>query len=54
MGPALVVRQSSVAAFLAFADNEAYRACLRHRTAAVADSRLLPLAALPLPSSAVR
>ena len=41
---ATLVRQHSVAAFLAFASNEAYLAGMGHRTAAVEDSRLLPLA----------
>jgi uncharacterized protein (DUF1330 family) len=45
---ALLVRQHSVQAFLAFANNEQYLACLAHRTAAVADSRLLPLIPLPV------
>lgn len=46
---ALLVKQSSVQAFMAFAGNEAYLAGLGHRTAAVADSRLLPLVQNPLP-----
>jgi len=46
---AMLVRQSSVAAFLAFADHDAYIAGLGHRTAAIEDSRLLPLTELPLP-----
>lgn len=40
---ALLVRQASVASFLAFAGNPAARALGHHRTAALADSRLLPL-----------
>ena len=44
----MLVRQSSVAAFLAFASNGAYLAGLGHRRAAVEDSRLLPLTELPL------
>ena len=47
---AMLVRQSSVAAFLAFAGNDAYLAGLGHRRAAVEDSRLLPLTELPLPA----
>ena len=43
---ALIVRQRSVAAFMAFADDEAYLAGLGHRSAALEDSRLLPLMAL--------
>lgn len=42
----LLVRQKSVADFMAFASNPAYQAGLGHRTAALADSRLLPLVAL--------
>lgn len=41
---AMLVRQSSVAAFMAFADDPACMAGIGHRTAAVMDSRLLPLA----------
>ncbi len=40
---AMLVRQRSVAAFIAFASNEAYGAGLGHRLAALEDSRLLPL-----------
>lgn len=43
----LLVRQSSVAAFAAFASNAAYLAGLGHRTAAIEDSRLLPLVSVP-------
>ena len=39
----MLVRQSSVAAFMGFATNEAYLAGHGHRTAALEDSRLLPL-----------
>jgi uncharacterized protein (DUF1330 family) len=46
---AMLVRQSSVAAFLAFASDEAYLAGMGHRTAALEDSRLLPLAVRALP-----
>lgn len=45
----MLVRQRSVQSFMAFAGNEAYLAGLGHRKAALADSRLLPLAPLPLP-----
>ncbi len=38
-----LVRQSSADSFLAFASNQAYLAGLGHRTAAVEDSRLLPI-----------
>jgi hypothetical protein len=40
---ALLVEQASVASFLAHAQNPAAQAILRHRTAALADSRLLPM-----------
>jgi uncharacterized protein (DUF1330 family) len=40
---AMLVKQSSVAAFMAFASHQPYLAGLGHRTAAVEDSRLLPL-----------
>jgi len=40
---AMLVRQHSVGAFMTFASNEAYLAGIGHRTAAVEDSRLLPL-----------
>lgn len=43
----LLIRQASVAAFLGFARDEAYLAGIGHRTAALADSRLLPLAPGP-------
>lgn len=45
-----LVRQASVRSFLAFADDEGYLAGLGHRTAALADSRLLPLTQLPIPA----
>jgi hypothetical protein len=44
---AMLVKQSSVQAFMSFASNHAYLAGLGHRTAALEDSRLLPLAPLP-------
>ena len=40
---AMLVEQSSAAAFLAFASNADYLAGMGHRTAALEDSRLLPL-----------
>ena len=40
---AMLVEQSSPAAFLAFASNAEYLAGIGHRTAALQDSRLLPL-----------
>lgn len=39
----LLVRHQSAAGFLAFASNKEYLAGLGHRTAALADSRLLPM-----------
>ena len=44
---AMLVRQASVTAFLAFASNKEYSAGLGHRTAALEDSRLLPLIEAP-------
>lgn len=43
---AMLVKQRSVESFLAFARDEAYLAGIGHRTAAIEDSRLLPLAEL--------
>ena len=40
---AMLIRQHSVESFLAFATHEAYLSGLGHRTAAIEDSRLLPL-----------
>lgn len=40
---AMLVRQQSVASFFAFASHESYLAGIGHRTAALEDSRLLPL-----------
>lgn len=45
----MLVRQASVADFIAFAGNEAYLAGVGHRTAALEDSRLLPVVETPLP-----
>jgi hypothetical protein len=45
---AMLVRQSSVESFLAFAAHRGYLAGVGHRTAAVADSRLLPLTQIPV------
>jgi hypothetical protein len=39
----MLVRQESAESFLAFASHKAYLAGMGHRTAAVEDSRLLPL-----------
>lgn len=43
----LLVRQASVASFLAFASNQEYLAGIGHRVAALEDSRLLPVVAEP-------
>lgn len=47
---ALVVRQASTEAMLAYPDDPAYMAGLAHRTAAIEDSRLLPIAPFELPA----
>jgi len=47
---AMLVRQSSVQSFIAFAGHAGYLAGLGHRTAALEDSRLLPLAELTVPA----
>lgn len=39
----LVIRQSSVQSFLAFQTNQEYQKGIGHRTAALEDSRLLPI-----------
>src|SRR5262249_9545815 len=44
---AMLVRQSSVQSFMAFANNAGYLAGLGHRSAALEDSRLLPLTEFP-------
>jgi hypothetical protein len=44
---AMLVRQSSVASFLAFASNEDYLRGIGHRLAALEDSRMLPLSEDP-------
>lgn len=49
---AMLVRQSSVASFLAFASHAPYLAGIGHRTAALEDARLLPLSELALPGMA--
>jgi uncharacterized protein (DUF1330 family) len=46
---AMLVRQNSVQAFMAFATDDGYLAGLGHRTAAIEDSRLLPLVEMPPP-----
>ena len=51
---AMLIRQRSVADFVAFASNQAYLAGLGHRTAALEDSRLLPLETAAFPTSGAR
>jgi hypothetical protein len=46
----MVVRQSNVQSFLAFATNDDYLTGLGHRTAAIDDSRLLLMTELPVPA----
>lgn len=43
---AMLARQQSVESFFAFASHEAYLAGIGHRTAALEDSRMLPLSAV--------
>ncbi len=43
----MLIRQSSLQDFFAFASNEAYLAGIGHRTAALEDSRLLPVVEFP-------
>jgi len=43
----MLIRQSSVASFFAFASNEGYLSGMGHRVAALEDSRLLPLVGEP-------
>lgn len=50
---AMLVRQNSVASFLAFASHDAYLAGIGHRSAAIEDSRLLPLSEYHLPDGSV-
>ncbi|SMF96344.1 hypothetical protein SAMN02949497_3739 [Methylomagnum ishizawai] len=45
----MLVRQSSVESFFAFASNPGYMAGIGHRTAAVLDSRLLPVVERHIP-----
>jgi len=39
----MMIRQSSVESFITFQSDKAYMAGIGHRTAAVEDSRLLPI-----------
>ncbi len=43
----MLIRQNSLQDFLSFSSNEAYQVVLGHRTAALEDSRLLPLVEFP-------
>jgi uncharacterized protein (DUF1330 family) len=45
----MLVKQASVEDFFAFATNQEYLAGIGHRTAALEDSRLLPIVERPLP-----
>jgi uncharacterized protein (DUF1330 family) len=45
----MLVRQQSTESFLAFASHQAYLAGMGHRTAALEDSRLLPLSEMAVP-----
>lgn len=47
---AMLVRQASKQSFLAFASDPEAQRITQHRTAAVADSRLLPLSSAPSPA----
>ncbi|HXY61529.1 MAG TPA: DUF1330 domain-containing protein [Nitrospirota bacterium] len=47
---ALLIRQKSVSDFVAFASNQEYLAGIGHRTAALDDSRLLPLVEMSIPA----
>ncbi|OKP91046.1 hypothetical protein A3844_04150 [Paenibacillus helianthi] len=46
----MLIRQSSAQLFLAFSSHQDYLAGIGHRTAAIEDSRLLPMAGLPKPN----
>jgi uncharacterized protein (DUF1330 family) len=45
---AMLVRQNSIEDFIAFASHQEYLKGIGHRTAALEDSRLLPLSAMPV------
>jgi uncharacterized protein (DUF1330 family) len=47
----MLIRQASAQSFMAFASNAAYLAGLGHRTAALLDSRLLPMVQMAGPKS---
>ncbi|WP_372339202.1 hypothetical protein [Cohnella sp. WQ 127256] len=46
--PVMLIRQSSAQSFLAFSSHQEYQAGIGHRTAAIEDSRLLPMAELTI------
>ncbi|MGG3871122.1 DUF1330 domain-containing protein [Brevibacillus laterosporus] len=46
----MLIRQNSAQSFLAFSSHQDYLAGIGHRTAAIEDSRLLPMAELPIPN----
>lgn len=46
---AMLIRQKSVSDFIAFASNQEYLTGMGHRTAALEDSRLLPLVEIDMP-----
>lgn len=48
---AMLVRQNSIEDFIAFANHQEYLKGIGHRTAALEDSRLLPLSEIPLIAS---
>ncbi|WP_253298917.1 DUF1330 domain-containing protein [Paenibacillus barcinonensis] len=43
----MLIRQSSIESFVAFSDHTSYLEGIGHRTAAIEDSRLLPITELP-------
>ncbi|WP_337033862.1 hypothetical protein [Paenibacillus illinoisensis] len=44
----MIIPQSSAQSFLAFSSHQEYMAGIGHRTAAIEDSRLLPMTELPI------
>lgn len=46
----MMIRQSSAQSFLAFSSHQDYMAGIGHRTAAIEDSRLLPMTELTIPN----
>lgn len=45
----MLIRQSNAQSFIAFSNHQDYLAGIGHRTAAIEDSRLLPMVELPIP-----